>query len=364
MKKKNMSKVALITGITGQDGSYLAEFLLRKNYIVHGLKRRSSSLNTSRIDHIYEDLFKKNKKFYMHYADLTDVLSMENIIQKFLPDEIYNLGAQSHVRVSFEIPEYTSNVNALGALRILEIIKRLKNKKKIKFYQASTSELFGGSKEKPQNENTRFYPKSPYACSKLFAHWITINYKESYDIFACNGILFNHESPRRGETFVTKKITNGLAKIFLGIQNDLKIGNLYAIRDWGHAEDYAKMQWKMLQQKKPSDFVIATGEQYSVKKFIEFTAKKLGISLTWTGKGLNEVGKIKKSIINKKLKIGKKIIRVNKKYFRPSEVNNLLGNYQKAKNLLKWKPTRDIHSLIEEMLDEELKLLNKTKIPK
>ena len=298
----------------------------------------------------------------MHYADLTDVLSMENIIQKYLPDEIYNLGAQSHVRVSFDIPEYTSNVNGLGALRILEIIKRFKNKK-IKFYQASTSELYGGSKEKPQNENTRFYPKSPYACSKLFAYWITINYREAYNIYACNGILFNHESPRRGETFVTKKITNGLAKIFLGIENDLKIGNLYAIRDWGHAEDYAKMQWKML-QKKPSDFVIATGEQYSVKKFIEFVAEKLGISLTWKGQGLNEVGIIKKSTINKKLKIGKKIIKVNKKYFRPSEVNNLLGDYKKAKKLLKWKPLRDIHSLIEEMLEEEFKLLDKAKILK
>ena len=359
MKKR--SKVALITGITGQDGSYLAEFLLKKNYIVHGLKRRSSSLNTTRVDHIYEDLFKKKKKFYMHYSDLTDVLSMENVIQKYLPDEIYNLGAQSHVNVSFEIPEYTANVNALGTLRILEIIKRLKEKKRIKFYQASTSELFGGSKEKPQNENTRFYPKSPYACSKLFAHWITINYRESYGIFACSGILFNHESPRRGETFVTKKITNGLTKIFLGIEKELIIGNLYAVRDWGHAEDYAKMQWKMLQQKKPSEFVIATGEQYSVKKFIEFTAKKLGISLTWKGKGLNEIGIIKKSTINKELKIGKRIIKVSKKYFRPSEVNNLLGDYQKAKKLLKWKPTRNIFSLIDEMLKEEFKILKKTK---
>ena len=357
MKKKK--KVALITGVTGQDGSYLAEFLLKKNYIVHGFKRRSSSINTARVDHIYEDLFKKNKKFYMHYADLTDPLSMDNIIQRYLPDEIYNLAAQSHVSVSFQIPEYTANVNALGPLRILETIKRLKTKKKIKFYQASTSELYGGSKEKPQNENTKFYPKSPYACAKLFAHWITINYRESYGIFACSGILFNHESPRRGETFVTKKITNGLTKIFLGLEKNLTVGNIYAIRDWGHAEDYAKMQWKMLQEKKPLDYVIATGEQYSVKKFIEFTAKKLGISLIWKGKGLREVGIVKNSLKNKNVKIGQKIIKISKKYFRPSEVNNLLGDSKKARELLNWKPTRNIHSLIDEMLKNELNFFQK-----
>tara|TARA_B100000989_G_C19471220_1_gene440771 strand:+ start:140 stop:1219 length:1080 start_codon:yes stop_codon:yes gene_type:complete len=354
-------KVAIITGITGQDGSYLAEFLLKKNYIVHGLKRRSSSLNTARVDHIYEDHFEKNRKFFLHFGDLTDGLSLKNLINKIKPDEVYNLAAQSHVGVSFDIPEYTVNVNALGTLRLLEAIKQIKSKKNIKFYQASTSELFGASKQIPQKETTPFYPRSPYACSKLFAHWITINYRESYNLFACNGILFNHESPRRGETFVTKKIIRGLCKIIMGIEKSLTVGNLYALRDWGFAEEYAKMQWLILQQKNPDDFVIATGKQYSVKEFINRTAEQIGLKLEWTGKGINEKAKVKK-IFTKQLrnvKIGQVIIRVNKRYFRPAEANNLVGDSRKAKQKLGWKPKVGIDKLINIMLEEEFKILKK-----
>ena len=341
-----MKKKALITGITGQDGSYLAEFLLSKNYVVHGIKRKSSSLNTSRIDHIYEEPHEKRKNFFLHYGDMTDSSSLNNIINLCLPDEIYNLAAQSHVGVSFEQPEYTANVDALGTLRILEIIKNLRKKKRIKFYQAGTSELFGKVQDIPQTEKTKFYPRSPYAASKLFSHWITINYREAYDIFACNGILFNHESPRRGETFVTKKITQGLVKIKLGLQKRLYLGNLEAKRDWGHAKDYVEAQWLIMQQKKPDDFVIATGRNYSVKYFVEKVCDFLDIEIKWHGKGINTKGYDKN---------GKLIIVCDKKYFRPTEVDTLLGNPIKAKKILKWKPQNNLKSLISEMVNEDIK---------
>ena len=341
-----MKKKALITGITGQDGSYLAEFLLGKNYVVHGIKRKSSSLNTSRIDHIYEEPHEKRKNFFLHYGDMTDSSSLNNIINLCLPDEIYNLAAQSHVGVSFEQPEYTANVDALGTLRILEIIKNLRKKKRIKFYQAGTSELFGKVQDIPQTEKTKFYPRSPYAASKLFSHWITINYREAYDIFACNGILFNHESPRRGETFVTKKITQGLVKIKLGLQKKLYLGNLEAKRDWGHAKDYVEAQWLIMQQKKPDDFVIATGRNYSVKYFVEKVCDFLDIKIKWRGKGINTKGYDKN---------GKLIIVCDKKYFRPTEVDTLLGNPIKAKKILKWKPQNNLKSLISEMVNEDIK---------
>ena len=344
-----MKKKALITGVTGQDGSYLAEFLLSKNYIVHGIKRKSSSLNTSRIDHIYEEPHKKKKNFYLHYGDMTDSSSLNNIINLCLPDEIYNLAAQSHVGVSFEQPEYTANVDALGTLRILEIIKSLRKKKRIKFYQAGTSELFGKVHEIPQTEKTKFYPRSPYAASKLFSHWITINYREAYNLFACNGILFNHESPRRGETFVTKKITQGLVKIKLGLQKKLYLGNLEAKRDWGHAKDYVEAQWLIMQQKKPDDFVIATGRNYSVKYFVQKVCDYLDIKIKWSGKGVKTKGYDKN---------GKLIIECDKKYFRPTEVDTLLGNPVKAKKILKWKPKNNLKSLISEMINEDMKLFS------
>ena len=356
-----MKKKALIFGITGQDGSYLSEFLLKKNYIVHGIKRRSSSFNTKRIENIYEDHFQKSRRFFLHFGDLIDGLSLKQLIDKIKPDEVYNLAAQSHVGVSFDIPEYTVDVNSLGTLRLLEAIKQSKQNKKIKFYQASTSELYGASIEVPQNEKTPFYPRSPYACSKLFAHWITINYRESYNLFACNGILFNHESPRRGETFVTKKIITGLCKIVMGVQKTLTLGNIYALRDWGYAEEYAKMQWLILQQKHPEDFVISTGKQYSVKEFINRTAEQLGIKLEWNGKGINEKAKVKK-ILSKKLgniKIGQIIININKRYFRPAEVNNLIGDSRKAQKKLGWKPKIGLDKLISIMIQEELKILKK-----
>ena len=340
MKKK----VALITGITGQDGSYLAEFLLGKNYIVHGIIRRSSSFNTGRIDHLYQEPQKKVKTFYLHYGDMTDSLSLQRIIENILPDEIYNLAAQSHVAVSFQEPEYTANSDALGALRILEIIRQIKNKK-IKYYQAGTSELFGKVQEIPQSEKTNFYPRSPYAAAKLYAHWITINYREAYKIFACNGILFNHESPRRGETFVTKKITKGLCRIKFNKQKKLYLGNIYAKRDWGHAKDYVEAQWLMLQQKKPNDYVIATGKTYSVKYFIDKAAKYLKLKLKWKGKGINTKAYDEK---------GNCIIECNKRYFRPTEVDILLGNATKAKKNLKWKPKTNFSALVKEMIDEEL----------
>jgi len=352
-------KKALITGITGQDGSYLAEFLLKKNYIVHGIKRKSSSFNTQRIDKIFNNK-KYRKKFLLHYGDLTDTNSLNDIIKKVVPDEIYNFAAQSHVGVSFQMPEYTSNVNSLGTLRILESIRSLGLERKIKFYQASTSELYGEIQEKKQSEKTKFYPKSPYASSKLFSYWITKNYRESYNMFACNGILFNHESPRRGETFVTRKITMGLSKIIIGSEKCLYLGNIYSKRDWGHARDYVEMCWKILQHKKPDDFVIATEKQYSVKFFIERCFKYLGIKIKWKGKGLNEVAKVisfeKKRYPH--LKVNQIVIKIDKKYFRPNEVENLIGNTSKARKIFKWKPKIGIDQLIKEMLDTDLRETN------
>ena len=337
-------KSALIFGVTGQDGSYLAEFLLKKNYVVHGVKRRASSINTIRVDDIYLDLHdKKDKYFFLHYGDLSDSTSILNLIKKIQPNEIYNLAAQSHVAVSFELPEYTSNINALGALRILEAIRALKLEKKTKFYQAGTSEMFGGY-NKIQKENTPFHPKSPYGTSKLFAHWITKNYRESYNIFAANGILFNHESPLRGETFVTKKIVNGLVNIKKKKLNCIYLGNIYAKRDWGHAIDYVEAIWKILQRKKADDFVISSGNQYSVKNFINITASHLGIKITWTGKGIKEKGYDQH---------GKCIIKIDKKYFRPNEVNTLLGNSSKARKQLNWKPKFNINKLIKDMINYE-----------
>jgi GDPmannose 4,6-dehydratase len=342
-------KRALITGITGQDGSYLAEMLLNKGYEVHGIKRRSSLINTQRIDHLYQDPFEKNKKFILYHGDLTDTSSLVRIIQNVRPDEIYNLAAQSHVAVSFEEPEYTADSDALGALRILEAIRILKLEKKTKYYQASTSELFGAAKETPQNEKTPFYPRSPYAVAKLYAYWITINYREAYGIYACNGILFNHESPVRGETFVTRKITMALARIKLRLQNTLYIGNLNAKRDWGHAKDYVEAQWLMLQQDKPDDFIIATGKQYSVKEFINEASKNLDMKIKWSGKGKEEVGSYN----------GKNIIKVDPKYFRPTEVDSLLGDPSKAKKKLNWSPKISFQQLVKEMIDKDLKLAKK-----
>ena len=348
MKKK----VALIFGITGQDGSYLAELLLKKNYIVNGVKRRSSSINTSRVDHIYQDPHEKNYKFRLHYGDITDSLSVSNIIKQVKPDEIYNLAAQSHVAVSFEVPEYTANADALGALRILEAIKFHSLERKTKFYQAGTSEMYGKVQSIPQSENTPFYPLSPYGVAKLYAHWITKNYREAYKIFACNGILFNHESPRRGETFVTKKIISALCKIKEGKQKKLFLGNLNAKRDWGHAKDYCLAMWKILQQKKPDDYVIATGVQYSIKQFINLTAKKLDMKIKWKGKGLNEKAFDEKN---------NPIIECDKNYFRPLDVNTLLGSSKKARKKLKWKPTKNINYLISEMIKAEYENLNAVK---
>ena len=345
-----MKKKALIFGITGQDGSYLAEFLLKKKYLVHGVKRRSSSINTFRIDHIYQDPHVKSRNFFLHYGDITDSTSVSKIIESIRPDEIYNLAAQSHVAVSFEVPEYTANADALGALRILEAIKFHKLEKKTKFYQAGTSEMYGKVQETPQNEKTNFYPLSPYGVAKLYAHWITKNYREAYNIFGSNGILFNHESPRRGETFVTKKIIRALVRIKMGKQRKLFLGNLDSKRDWGHAKDYVEAMWKILQQKKPDDFVIATGKQLSIRQFINLVSKKLSLNLVWKGKGLNEKG------IDKDTK--KNIIMIDKNYIRPLDVNTLLGNASKARNKLLWKPKINIDQLIEEMISEELNILN------
>jgi len=337
-------KKALITGITGQDGAYLAEFLLSKNYIVHGIKRRSSLFNTDRIDHLYQDPHEKNQKFILHHGDLTDSSSLIRIIKETEPDEIYNLAAQSHVAVSFEEPEYTANSDALGTLRILEAIRILDLKDKVKFYQASTSELFGKVQEVPQTESTPFYPRSPYAVSKLYAYWITVNYREAYGIYACNGILFNHESPVRGETFVTRKITRALARIKLGLQEELYLGNLNARRDWGHAKDYVEMQWLMLQQEKPEDFVIATGQQHSVRDFVDIAAKYLDMNISWKGSNEKEVGVF----------LGKEIIKVDPRYFRPTEVETLLGNPKKAKEKLNWTPKITFDQLVKEMILEDL----------
>ena len=345
-------KKALITGITGQDGSYLAEFLLNKEYEVHGIKRRSSSFNTARIDHIYEDPHIENSQFMLHYGDLTDSTNLIRIIQQVKPDEIYNLGAQSHVAVSFETPEYTANSDAIGTLRILEAIKILGLEKQTKFYQASTSELYGLVKESPQNEKTPFYPRSPYAVAKLYSYWITVNYREAYDIFACNGILFNHESPRRGETFVTRKITRGLTRIDKGLENCLYLGNIDAKRDWGHAKDYVEMQWQMLQLEKPEDFVIATGRMESVRKFCELTSNVLGWNrggnssgIFWENKGINEIGR--------RSDTGEIVIKIDPRYYRPTEVKELLGDSSKAEKILGWKPKITLEQLVEEMVMEE-----------
>ena len=349
-------KKALITGITGQDGSYLAEFLLKKGYEVHGIKRRSSSFNTERIDHIYQDVHDENKNFYLHYGDLSDTSNLVRIIKEILPDEIYNLGAQSHVAVSFEVPEYTADVDALGTLRLLEAIRLLGLENNIKFYQASTSELYGLVQEVPQNEKTPFYPRSPYAVAKLYSYWIVVNYREAYGMYACNGILFNHESPRRGETFVTRKITRGISNISQGLENCLYMGNLDSLRDWGHAKDYVKMQWLMLQQDKPEDYVIATGEQYSVRQFIEWCCDYMEISIEFTGIGIDEKGVIKS--LNKEknpaLSVGDTIVKVDPKYFRPSEVETLLGDPSKAKRELGWKPEISAIEMCHEMMNHDL----------
>ena len=344
MKKK----VALIFGVTGQDGSYLASFLIRKGYLVHGVKRRSSSLNTSRVDHIYQDPFTKNRNFFLHYGDVTDAISVSSLIKKIKPSEIYNLAAQSHVSVSFEVPEYTANADAIGALRILEAIKFHGFEKITKFYQAGTSEMYGKVKETPQSEKTPFYPRSPYGVAKVYAHWITVNYREAYSIFACNGILFNHESPVRGETFVTKKIVAALCRIKLGKEKKLYLGNLNAKRDWGHARDYVEAMWKMMQKKTPSDYVISTGKQYTVKQFVNLVLKELKINFRWRGKGINE-----KCFDDK----GNCIVECDKEYFRPLEVDTLLGNSSKARKELKWKPKTSIKSLVREMVNFDLKKL-------
>ncbi|CAG5085469.1 GDP-mannose 4,6-dehydratase [Parvicella tangerina] len=349
-------KVALITGVTGQDGAYLAEFLLNKGYIVHGVKRRSSLFNTDRIDHLYQDQHENDVRFFLHYGDLTDSTNLIRIIQEVQPDEIYNLAAQSHVKVSFETPEYTANSDALGTLRILEAIRILGLTEKTKFYQASTSELYGGLESNKNekglyDENSEFYPRSPYGVAKLYGFWIVKNYREAYNIFACNGILFNHESPIRGETFVTRKITRAAAKISLGLQSILYLGNLDAKRDWGHAKDYIKGMWLMLQQDEPQDFVLATGKTYTVRHFVDLAFKKVGIELTWKGEGVNEVGIDKSS--------GKEIVKVDPKYFRPTEVDLLIGDPSKAEKELGWKPAYDLEGLVNDMVESDLKLFKK-----
>jgi GDPmannose 4,6-dehydratase len=348
-------KVALITGITGQDGAYLAEFLLKKGYIVHGVKRRSSLFNTDRIDHLYQDPHVKKASFILHYGDLTDSTNLIRIIQQVQPEEIYNLAAMSHVAVSFETPEYTANADGIGTLRILEAIRILGMEKKTRFYQASTSELYGLVQETPQKETTPFYPRSPYAVAKLYAYWITVNYREAYGMYACNGILFNHESPVRGETFVTRKITRALARIKLGLQDCLYLGNLDALRDWGHAKDYVEMQWLMLQQDEPEDFVIASGAQYSVRQFVEFAAKELGIAIRWAGKGVEEKGYDA---------TGKCIVKVDPRYFRPTEVETLLGDPTKAKQKLGWTPKISFRELVTEMVREDLKSAERDELVK
>ncbi len=348
-------KVALITGVTGQDGSYLAELLLQKGYEVHGIKRRASLFNTNRVDHLYQDPHEGDQSFVLHYGDMTDSSSLIRIIQQVQPDEIYNLAAQSHVAVSFEEPEYTANSDAIGALRILEAIRILKLEKKTKFYQASTSELYGLVQEIPQRETTPFYPRSPYAVAKLYAYWITVNYRESYGIYACNGILFNHESPVRGETFVTRKITRALSRIKLGLQDCLFLGNLDAKRDWGHAKDYVEMQWMMLQQDEPEDFVIATGIQYSVREFVEIAAREIGISISWTGQGVDEKGYDAN---------GNCIVAVDPRYFRPAEVETLLGDASKAREKLGWVPKITFQELVSEMMREDLKSAQRDELVK
>ena len=378
-------KRALITGITGQDGAYLARFLLDKGYEVHGIKRRSSLFNTQRVDAIYQDVHAKGKRFFLHYGDLTDSTNIIRLVQKVQPDEIYNLGAQSHVQVSFEAPEYTADVDGLGTLRVLEAVRLLGLEKKTRIYQASTSELYGLVQEIPQKETTPFYPRSPYACAKLYGYWITINYREAYDMYACNGILFNHESPLRGETFVTRKVTRALPRIVLGLNDCLYMGNIGALRDWGHARDYVEMMWLMLQQDKPEDFVIATGEQHSVREFIELTARRVGVNIAWEGDGVNEVGKVasfnKETVVallskqmqgepsatkdafieqtlraivaNPCLKPGNVIVRIDPRYFRPTDVDTLLGDAAKARAKLGWTPRTAFADLVAEMVEED-----------
>lgn len=350
-----MTKKALITGITGQDGAYLAEFLLKKGYEVHGIKRRASLFNTDRIDHLYQDPHVENKNFILHYGDLTDSTNLIRIIQQVQPDEIYNLAAMSHVAVSFETPEYTANADGIGTLRILEAIRILGLENKARFYQASTSELYGLVQETPQKETTPFYPRSPYAVAKLYAYWITVNYREAYGIYACNGILFNHESPLRGETFVTRKITRALARIKLGLQDSLYLGNMDSLRDWGHAKDYVEMQWLMLQQEKPEDFVIATGVQFSVRDFVNAAAKELGIQVAWQGHGVEETGTDQN---------GKVIVKVDPRYFRPTEVETLLGDPTKAKERLGWTPQTSFDELVAEMVREDLKSAERDELVK
>ncbi|UUD63781.1 GDP-mannose 4,6-dehydratase [Pseudomonas seleniipraecipitans] len=351
-------KKALITGITGQDGSYLAEFLLEKGYQVHGIKRRASSFNTQRVDHIYQDPHVDNQNFILHYGDLNDSSNLTRIIQEVQPDEVYNLGAQSHVAVSFEAPEYTADVDAMGTLRILEAIRLLGLEKKTRFYQASTSELYGLVQETPQKETTPFYPRSPYAVAKLYAYWITVNYREAYGMYACNGILFNHESPRRGETFVTRKITRGMANIAQGLEPCLYMGNIDSLRDWGHAKDYVRMQWMMLQQEQPDDFVIATGVQYSVREFITWSAAELGVHLRFEGSGVDEQGIVERIDGDKApaLKVGDVIVRIDPRYFRPAEVETLLGDPTKAKTVLGWTPEITVQEMCAEMVREDLKV--------
>lgn len=349
-------KVALLTGVTGQDGSYLAEFLLEKGYEVHGIKRRSSLFNTQRVDHIYQDPHINNPKFYLHYGDLTDSSNLTRILSETRPDEVYNLGAMSHVAVSFESPEYTADVDAMGTLRLLEAIRFLKMEKTARFYQASTSELYGLVQEIPQKETTPFYPRSPYAVAKLYAYWITVNYREAYGMYACNGILFNHESPRRGETFVTRKITRGLSNIAIGLEDCLYMGNIDSLRDWGHAKDYVRMQWMMLQQEQAEDFVIATGVQYSVRQFIEMTANELGVTLRWEGGGVEEKGYVEKIEGDKapSLKLGQNVVAIDPRYFRPAEVETLLGDPGKAKEKLGWVPQITVQEMVKEMVAYDL----------
>ncbi len=343
-------KTALITGITGQDGAYLAEFLLDKGYEVHGIKRRASLFNTERVDHLYQDPHETDRRFFLHYGDLTDATNLIRILQDVRPDELYNLGAQSHVQVSFETPEYTANSDAVGALRLLEAIRILGLEQTTRFYQASTSELYGLVQETPQKETTPFYPRSPYAVAKLYAYWITVNYREAYGLYACNGILFNHESPLRGETFVTRKITRALARIHLGLQNCLYLGNLDARRDWGHARDYVEMQWLMLQQEEPDDFVIATGQQHSVRDFVDLAAAELDIEIDWQGQGVKEQGVVARAPSDSAARPGRVIVAVDPRYFRPTEVDTLLGDPSKAKEKLGWTPRTSFEALVREMM--------------
>jgi len=348
-----LKKCALITGVTGQDGAYLAEFLLGKGYEVHGIKRRASSFNTDRIDHLYQDPHVTGRDFILHYGDMTDSTNLIRVVQEVQPDEIYNLAAQSHVAVSFETPEYTANTDAMGPLRLLEAIRLLKLTDKTRFYQASTSELYGLVQEMPQTEKTPFYPRSPYAAAKLYAYWITVNYREAYGMFACNGILFNHESPIRGETFVTRKITRALARIKIGLQDTLHLGNIDARRDWGHARDFIEAQWLILQQETPDDFVIATGEQYSVREFVETAVRQLGIGIAWEGQGIDEIGRVTSNDGDTGPQPGDVIIRIDPRYFRPTEVATLLGDASKARQKLNWKPRISFTSLVEEMVMED-----------